>query len=408
MRILHTADWHLGKKLGHIARIPEQEKVLDEICNIADAQDVDVIVIAGDLFDTFNPPTDAVDLFYKTLKKLGNNGNRAVVAIAGNHDSPDRIEAPDPLAKECGIILTGYPFTECSTFSLESGMQVLQTAPGFIELQLPKYDYPLRLMLTPYANERRMKTFLGLEDSEQELRDILEDQWKDIADKYCDNQGVNLLSTHLFVLKKGGKLEEEGDDEKSILHIGGAQPIYSNNFPKQVQYVALGHLHRKQLVDNKPCPIVYSSSILSYSFSEAEQDKYVGIVDLEPGKQARYKFVKLTEGKRLVRKRFEKIDTAVKWLAKNPATLVELTIVADEYLTGEDRKRLNEAHHGIITIIPEIKNAGSTAVSDTASIDLSVDIKTLFNQYFEYRMAQKPNKNIKDLFKEVLAESDDE
>ena len=89
---------------------------MNEICEIADHENADVVLVAGDLFDTFNPPTEAIDLLYKTLKKLTNNGKRPVIAIAGNHDSPDRIEAPDPLARECGIIFSGYPATVVSAF----------------------------------------------------------------------------------------------------------------------------------------------------------------------------------------------------------------------------------------------------------------------------------------------------
>ena len=104
MKILHTADWHLGKRLDNYSRIEEQIEVMNEICEIADEQNIDLVLVAGDLFDTFNPSVEAVELFYKTLKRLANNGQRPVIAIAGNHDSPDRIDAPDPLARECGII----------------------------------------------------------------------------------------------------------------------------------------------------------------------------------------------------------------------------------------------------------------------------------------------------------------
>jgi DNA repair protein SbcD/Mre11 len=74
MKILHTSDWHLGKRLDDFSRMEEQQAVLLEICEIAERENVDVVLVAGDLFDTFNPPTEAVDLFYKTLKRLTNNG----------------------------------------------------------------------------------------------------------------------------------------------------------------------------------------------------------------------------------------------------------------------------------------------------------------------------------------------
>jgi len=194
MKILHTADWHLGKRLDNVSRFAEQVAVMEEICEIAERENVDAVIVAGDLYDTFNPSTESIELFYKTLKRLANNGKRAVIAIAGNHDSPDRIEAPDPLARECGIIFAGFPNTRITPFSLKNGIEVTSSESGFIEIKLPTIDAPLRLILTPYANEYRIKTFLGMEDSEAELRKVLATKWKELADKYCDNKGVNIYS----------------------------------------------------------------------------------------------------------------------------------------------------------------------------------------------------------------------
>ena len=109
MKILHTADWHLGNGLQDFQRLQEQRDVLAEIIQIANREDVDLILVAGDLFDTFNPDPKAEDLLYSTLKELTANGRRTVVAIAGNHDNPDRIEAQDHFGRECGIIFAGFP-----------------------------------------------------------------------------------------------------------------------------------------------------------------------------------------------------------------------------------------------------------------------------------------------------------
>ncbi len=311
MKILHTSDWHLGKRLEHFSRLDEQKEVLQEICSIADEENVDGVVIAGDLFDTFNPSTEAVDLFYKTLKRLADNGRRAVVAIAGNHDSPDRIEAPDPLARECGIIFSGYPNTTIKPFQLESGLAVTNSDNGFIEIKLPDSEIPLRILLTPYANEFRLKTYLGCNNSEEELRELLGQKWSELANKYCDDKGVNILLTHLFVVKKGEKMPEEPEDEKPILHIGGTQAIYSENIPSQIQFTAIGHLHRKQEVSGGNSPVLYSGSPLAYSFGEANQDKFVLILETQPGQETQYKPVKLQYGKNVVRKKFEDVELAV-------------------------------------------------------------------------------------------------
>ena len=406
MKLLHTSDWHLGKRLEDFLRMEEQQAVLQEICEIAELEQVDVVLIAGDLFDTFNPPTEAVDLFYRTLKRLSNNGNRPVIAIAGNHDSPDRIEAPDPLARECGIIFAGYPNFVVSPFELDSGLKVLRSEEGFLELQLPRIEPPLRLLLTPYANEFRLKTFLGNENSDEELRTVLQGKWGELATKYCDNKGINLLVTHLFVVKKGDELPEEPTDEKPILHVGGAQAIYSENIPDKIQYSAIGHLHRMHRVDSAPCPVYYSGSPLSYSFAEANQKKYVLLVDVEQGKVATVQELELTEGKKLLRKRAKGMEEALLWLSENPDCLVELTMVTDTYLTAQERKLLSAAHNGIVAIIPEVENAAEKVAGHKKNIDLSKAMDELFVDYFRHRKGQEPNEEILKLFTEILAEED--
>ncbi|MBI9068418.1 MAG: exonuclease subunit SbcD [Salinivirgaceae bacterium] len=404
MKILHTSDWHLGKRLDNFSRHEEQVAVLNEICTIADTEKADAIIIAGDLFDTFNPPTDAVELFYKTLKKLSNNATRPVICIAGNHDSPDRIEAPDPLARENGIIFTGYPNSLVPEFELESGLKVLKSNEGFIELKIPNITYPLRLILTPYANELRIKTYLGIEDTEQELRDLLQQKWNETAEKYCDTTGVNILATHLFVTKKGTEIQEEPDDEKPILHIGGAQAIYSDNFPKQIQYVALGHLHRQQTVDTQPCPIVYSGSPLSYSFGESNQKKYVMLIDAEPEKNAKVREIELFAGKKLIRIKCHGVDDALLCLQQNKEHLVELTLLTDNYLNAADKKALHNAHEGIISIIPEVTKANSDDTKKGRTIDLTKNREALFKEYFLHSKGQEVSNELLDLFKEIVAE----
>jgi exonuclease SbcD len=406
MKLLHTSDWHLGKYLNNFSRHPEQQEVLQEICEIADREHVNAILVAGDLFDTYNPPTESTELFYKTLKRLSNNGSRAVIAIAGNHDSPDRIEAPDPLARECGIIFAGYPNSVITPFELETGLKVTKSEEGFINLELPGTDEPLRILLTPYANEYRLKTYLGHENEEEELRVILQEKWKQLAESNCDDKGLNILIAHLLFMKEGDALPEEPEDEKPILHVGGAQAIFTENIPKQIQYTALGHLHRKQKVDSVLSPVVYSGSPISYSFSEANQKKFVIVVDLQADKPAKINEIVLTKGKRLLRKRSENMEEAIVWLTENPGSLVELTMATETYLNAEERKRLYAAHDGIVSLIPDIKNRNEWSGSAKYIIDLSKGMEELFSEYFKHAKGQEPNENILKLFKEVLSEED--
>ena len=399
MKILHTADWHLGKRLDRFSRLDEQVLVLDEIVQIAEQQKVDVILVAGDLFDNFNPSVEAIELFYKTLKRLSLNGKRPVIAISGNHDSPSLIDAPDPLARECGIILIGHPKAKVLPFEL-ADFKISKSVEGMIELNLKNHDFPLRILHTAFANEVRLKEYFG-EHKEDALNKILAENWKTIAEKFCDEEGANILMTHLYMNKKGVPILEEPDGEKP-LKIGNADLIYSDTIPAQIQYTALGHLHAFQNIGTAEKPVVYSSSPLCYSFSEAGQTKYVSIIDVQPNQPVSFAKIVLKSGKSLVRKKFDSVEQTLRWLTENPDTLVELTLESETYLKAEDRKQIYQAHSGIVHLIPKVKNQ-ELQKNHLKEINLHQDIQTLFKDYFKTKNnAQEPNEELLDLFNEIL------
>ncbi|QES92838.1 exonuclease subunit SbcD [Empedobacter brevis] len=399
MRILHTADWHLGKKLDSFSRLEEQILVMNEIVEIANEQQVDLVLIAGDLFDNFNPSVEAVELFYKTLKRLSDNGKRPVIAISGNHDSPSLIDAPDPLARECGIILIGYPNAKVQEFEV-TGFQLIKSVEGMIELKLNSFDFPIRILHTAYANEARLKQYLG-EKKEDALNEILAVNWKNNADEYCDESGVNLLMAHLYMNKKGEEILEEPEGEKPI-KIGNADLVFSEAIPSQIQYTALGHLHGFRNIGTEEKPVVYSSSPLCYSFSEAGQTKYVSIVDAQPDQTVAYNKIELKNGKPLIRKTFDSVDKALEWLNDNQNALVELTLESESFLKAEDRKLIYQAHSGIVHLIPKVKNQEIEAV-EYKFADQTKDMKELFVDYFKSKNGnQEPNEELKELFNEIL------
>ena len=402
MKILHTADWHLGKKLDRFSRIEEQRAVMEEIVQIADTQKVDVVIIAGDLFDNFTPNTDAIELFYKIVKQLSLGGRRPVVAISGNHDAPKLIDAPDPLARECGIFLIGQPFAMVTPIETQD-FKITHSSEGFIELQLASFAYPLRIIHTAYANEPRLRQELEGE-KELAINQFLSDKWQALAQKYCDSKGVNILTAHLFMNPKNGELLEEPEGERPI-RIGNADMIYTNAIPSQIQYTALGHLHGFKNIGSKEKPIVYASSPLCYSFSEAGDQKYVAIIEAEPNKAVLLSKIPLTQGKPLVRKQFTSIEAATSWLKENPDAWVELTLELKEYLRSEDRKRLYKTHEGIVFLIPKLL----LDIEHTPSTELSLqdinfeNITPLFVSYFKYKNGGiAPNQEILNLFNEAI------
>ena len=401
MKILHTADWHLGKRLDRFSRLEEQILVMNEIIEIADAQQVDLVLVAGDLFDNFNPSTEAVELFYKTLKRLSRNGKRPVIAISGNHDSPSFIDAPDPLARECGIILIGYPNAEIAAFELED-FKISTSAAGFLELEMKNIPFPIRLLHTPYANEIRLKEYFG-EEKEAELNKTLAENWQKNATDFCDEKGVNLLMTHLYMNKKGAPLLDEPEGEKPI-KIGNADLVFSDIIPEQIQYTALGHLHGFKNIGTEEKPVVYASSPLCYSFSEAGQTKYVSIIEATPNQPVSYEKIALQKGKALVRKTFQSVEKAVEWLNENQNTLVELTLESENYLKAEERKLLYQSHEGIVYLIPKVKNQ-EIDENISSEINLSQDIQTLFLEYFKSKNnGQEANEDLIHLFNEIVSE----
>lgn len=404
IKILHTADWHLGKRLQEYPRIEEQKLVLAEICEIADREDVDLVLLAGDIFDSFNPSHEAVELLYKTLRKLSKNGTRPIIAISGNHDSSQFIEAPDPLAREFGIFFYSSFQTILPLGKLDSGIEITASESGFMELHLPKFNFPIRILLAPYANEVSLKTYLGTENREEEFRKILATKWTNLADAHCDESGVNLFIGHFYFTQEGEQMEAEPESERPILHVGGTQALFTSNIPPQIQYSALGHLHRYHAVSKNPHPVVYSSSPLAYSFSEADQQKQVVLIEAEPRKPVNYKPIPLQSGRTLFRVKFDNLPETLKWLEENPYCFVELTYETDYAIDAATRKAIQKAHDGIVNLIPQLKGISTTENNRLQVEDLGKSMTSLFQLFYKSEKGQEPNAEILELFQEVISQ----
>jgi DNA repair protein SbcD/Mre11 len=404
IKILHTADWHLGKRLQEFSRLDEQKLVLNEIIEIAEKKNVDLVLLAGDIFDTFNPNHEAVELLYKCLKRLSANGQRPIIAISGNHDSTQFVEAPDPLAREMGIFFYSKYDSIIPTGKLDNGLTILQSESGFVEIKLPGFDFPIRIILAPYANEVLLKTFMGEGDRESEFRDIMAEKWETLAEKYCDDKGINLFIGHFFFTKEGEPLPPEPESERPILHVGGTQALFTQSIPTQIQYAALGHLHRFHAVSKSPLPVIYSSSPLAYSFSEADQQKQVVLIEAEPGKPISYQPIGLEKGRPLYRKTFEVLAETLEWLEANPYCFVEITFITEHSIDATTRKAIMKAHDGIINLIPQIKNPKGQENLSLRAEDLDKDMVSLFQMYFKSERGQEPNKELVNIFKEVISQ----
>ena len=166
MKILHTADWHLGVKTEGKSRIEEQRKIMEEICTIATEEKVDVVLVAGDVFDQAVPTAGAEDLFYETMDKLTENSERVEVVIAGNHDDPKRLTAGVHFAKKHNVIIISnlHPDVQkrvgqritVESFAQGSVCVTVKTSRGEQKCNIAALPYPQEYRLEEKAEAERI------------------------------------------------------------------------------------------------------------------------------------------------------------------------------------------------------------------------------------------------------------
>ena len=406
MRILHTSDWHLGRSLEQISRMDEQKEFIDFLVQTVEEQNIDLVLVAGDVYDTYNPPAAAEELFYEAIDRLNGKGRRPVVVIAGNHDNPERLCAASPLAYKNGIILLGYPASDAGEHKINSdSIRVADSGPGWMELCVPDCEHHAVLLTLPYPSESRLEELLTAQADEAALQKAYSGKIGSIltglSGKFREDT-VNLVVGHLFLL--GGK---ESDSERT-LQVGGALTVDPAVMPAKAHYAALGHLHRPQEIRHAPCPVFYSGSPLAYSFSEAEHSKAVYIIDAVPGEKASITPVYLDCGKPL-RRWFadEGIAQAIQWCeeGRDKNAWVDLEIITDRVFTTEEQRTLRMLHPGIINIRPRLRQDAGETYSPEAREGKRMD--ELFRDFYRYRMGAEIPQELMEAFIEIMNENAD-
>ncbi|ASS70569.1 exonuclease subunit SbcD [Bacillus atrophaeus] len=388
MRILHTADWHLGKTLEGRSRLNEQAEFLEELNRIVKEEKIDAVVMAGDAFDTVNPPALAEQLFYESLSALSDRGKRPVVVIAGNHDNPDRLSAASPLTTEHGIHLIGYPKTEP------------------VHIEVPSADELLAVAALAYPSEARLNEVLSDTFEEKLLRDHYDIKIRQAFEhmsRQCQKGAVKIAASHLYVA--GGN---QTDSERPI-EVGGAYTVAAESLPADAAYVALGHLHRPQTIKRAKTLARYSGSPLAYSFSEAGYAKSVTVVEAGPAGKASWKEIFLSSGKPLVKwKAANGLSEVYSWLEEGRDTnaWIDLEIRVTDQLSLEEIHRLRKSHPGFIHIRPIFEE------KDTAVEPIEIEhasIEDRFKKFYEKQTGGAvPDEEMVKLFLELASGADDE
>jgi DNA repair protein SbcD/Mre11 len=280
VRILHTSDWHVGKVLKGVHRLEEQRQVLGEVVQIAEQERVDLVLVAGDLFESSAPPPDAQSLVWSTVLALHDAGAEVIV-ISGNHDNGPMFEALRPLAAAGGLHLLGRPRRP------DEG--------GVLDLAVRGGERAV-LACLPFLSQRYVVRAAELmaQDAAQHAATYA-DRYEAVMATLCDgftSETVNLVIAHGFV--RGGVL---GGGERDAQVIEDYW-VDASVFPPSAQYVALGHLHRTQQLPGG-APIWYCGSPIQVDFGESEDAKHVLLVDVAAGMPAKVSARPLVTPRRL-------------------------------------------------------------------------------------------------------------
>ena len=262
MRIFHTADWHLGKLVQGVYMTEDQRFILEQFIEAIKTEQPDVVIVAGDLYDRAVPPTEAIHLLNEVLDTIVLQLGIPVLAIAGNHDSPSRLDFGSKLMEKNGYHIVGQ-----LTESLEP--VILHDEHGEVHFHL-----------VPYCDPSLVRTIFN-DDDVRTHHDAMQKIIKQITKKMAPN-ARHIFVGHAFVTPFGEEQENTSDSERP-LSIGGAEYVDAHLFEK-FHYTALGHLHQAHYVGNET--VRYAGSILKYSISEEYHNKGFTIVELDEHGQA--------------------------------------------------------------------------------------------------------------------------
>jgi exonuclease SbcD len=352
LKILHTSDWHLGRTLYGRKRYDEFTAFLNWLIETITAQGIDVLLVAGDIFDTSTPSNRAQELYYQFLCKVANSSCRHVVVIGGNHDSPSFLDAPKDILRALNVYVVGAmaedPADEVIVLKNQEGMpEALICAVPYLR------DKDLRTAEAgETVDDKNIKLIQGLKSHYAKVCAVAEGLQKKFKQLNSERPIPIVGMGHLFAA--GGQIME-GDGVRE-LYVGSLAHVSAAIFPSSLDYLALGHLHVPQLVSQME-HMRYSGSPIPMGFGEAKQQKKVIQIMFENG--TRYieeicvpcfqPLVRLTGNVEMIQTGIAKLkeEGSLAWL--------EIEYIGNE-LVANLREIVDEALEGSTIEIRRIKN----------------------------------------------------
>ena len=378
MKFLHTSDWHIGKRIEGRARETEQRQVLAEITQIAECENVDIVLVAGDIYDSYSPSSEAEDLFYNAVTELSGGGKRAVVVIAGNHDDPKRLSAASQLALRHNIYIAGGMDEKFSVSDRKFPVQAIKSESGC--LLFSRENQLSAVSFLPYPSDERSGEAV---DAEKNYTQKVQG-WLNTS--LFSKESANIAASHLFL---AGSLHT--GEERSI-EAGGLKAVGCGVF-ENCHYAALGHIHKRQGCKNA----LYSGSILQYNFDEKDRKSIELLEITKEGIQSQIT-LPLTSGKSLKRVEADSVEQAVKALEECKNCYTELTLCLNMPLQYQQTKLLRSSFPDLINLkicFPETQKQ----VFESRK-HLSPD--KLFESFYFKKFGKAPEKQLTEYFINTL------
>jgi exonuclease SbcD len=406
MRILHTADWHIGAKTDDLDRFDEQKKALKQLVDYSKSYNVDMVLIAGDIYNNLVPSAEDEELFYKTIVDLSRNGDCAVVVIAGNHDDPKRLSNASVFSDKFGIHLVGYTNKiQIDTSRTDTNIYATRCGKGFLEFHT-KAGEDCVIALLPFPSYYRYSDVKRDEVSFQEKVQM----WIDEGAKEFRDDTININLAH--VMSYGVNLDP--DDFLNYTTLSSTFNFVDQKlFHNKAHYTALGHIHQTMAI-NKDKNIYYSGSIFHQYFDNSgEIPTNVLIVDLD--KNGVQNITKQPIDCKILRKfDVNSVAEAHKVLKENKDALCKIVIenvdTTDEeidnseyspYITPTDIKNLRKEHPNLVTL-SVITNQSKRRQEIVSKKDLTNS--EIFDHFVKSKTGVAADDDVKELFLSLMSE----
>ncbi len=395
LKILHTGDWHLGKKLFKTSRLPEQKLFLNELKQIIQKRDIDALIIAGDIFDTPYPPSDAIRLFIEFLYDITTENECQVYFISGNHDSGRFLETVTPFYKDRNIHVVG---------------EIRNRSPEEFCFEIKKENLKASLFMLPFFRSFDLITlgknfYPELETlREENIGEYLLMVLKKLFHNFSETRnGKKILMTHHLFAGYEASESEQG------VGLSGLDQIPLTTLTEYFDYVALGHLHKKQILSKEVPLIVYPGSPIPFRFSETTS-KWLSLIEIDADNELKHEFIELSTYRNLYRIRcsYDELDSKIKDLIKlhernELESLLEVNVKLSEPSPGladSVRNLLKDSDIELISFNSFIDGVNKT--SETNKNFHLLTTEDLFKQFYKQKYDNECPREVFNEFNNLL------